>query len=163
MDFRFTNEYSMLKLDEIVSYLSGPRLYIPKIDYPDILDWLQRTHDELKKESKRARIALYRNNIVGVLIYQRHKKYKDALELKNLTVRPDVRGRRIASFLLRNAEIEGVREFNSTCVVCDSKANNLAIRYFLLRNKYKVIGKEDLYILNSGLDIIYQKEVYRKS
>ena len=86
MDFKFTNNYPISRLDEIVSYLLGPRLWIPNTDYPDFLDWAQKVHGELKKDVKRALIALSENNVVGVAIYQRHKKYKDTLEIKNLTV-----------------------------------------------------------------------------
>ncbi len=157
MDFKFTNNYSVSRLDEIVSYLLGPRLWIPSTDYPDFLDWAQKVYGELKKDVKRALIALSENNVVGVAIYQRHKKYKDALEIKNLTVRPDMRGRYIASFLMRNAEIEGQREFNSGYVLCDAKASNYPVRLFLMKHQYKILRKEDLYGLNSGKDIVYRK------
>jgi ribosomal protein S18 acetylase RimI-like enzyme len=93
------------------------------------------------------------------VIYQRHKKYKDTLEIKNMTVRPDMRGRYVASFLMRNAEIEGQREFDSRYVLCDAKANNYPVRLFLMKHQYKIVRKEDLYGLNSGKDIIYQKSL----
>lgn len=159
MNFKFTNEYSLSRIDEIVSYILGPRLWIPHIDYPDFLDWADKTHKELKKENKRAVVALSNNEIVGVTIYQRHKKYKDALEIKNLTVRPDARGRYIASFLLRNSEIEGGKEFDSKYAVCDAKVKNLAIRSFLLKNQYRITGNNDLYGLNAGDDTIYKKSL----
>ncbi len=159
MDFKFTNNYPISRLDEIVSYMLGPRLWIPSTDYPDFLDWAQKVHGELKKDVKRALIALSENNVVGVAIYQRHKKYKDALEIKNLTVRPDMRGRYIASFLMRNAEIEGRREFNSNYVLCDAKVGNQAVRFFLMKHQYKIVRKEDLYGLNSGEDTVYKKNL----
>jgi len=159
MDFKFTNNYPVSRLDEIVSYLLGPRLWIPSTDYPDFLDWAEKVHGELKKDAKRALIALSENNVVGVTIYQRHKKYKDALEIKNLTVRPDMRGRYIASFLMRNTEIEGQREFGSKYALCDAKANNYPVRLFLMKHRYKIIREEDLYELGSGKDIVYQKNL----
>ena len=87
MNFKFTNEYSDSRIDEIVSYLLGPRLWIPTIDYPDFADWTEKTYKELKKERKRAMIVLSRNNVVGAIIYQKHKKKNDTLEIKNLTVK----------------------------------------------------------------------------
>lgn len=159
MDFRFTNEYPVSKLDEIVSYLLGPRLWIPHSDYPDFLDWAERAHQELKKEQKRALVAVENNDIVGVTIYQRHKQHPDALEIKNLTVRPDKRGRYIASFLLRNSEIEGTAEFGSREIVCDAKKNNLPIRFFLERNHYNPIARADLYGKSGGEDIVFKKYV----
>jgi len=161
MNFKFTNEYSTGKLDEIVSYLLGPRLWIPKVDYPDFYDWADRSYRELKRENKRAMVALSYNDVVGVVIYQRHKKCRDTLEIKNLTVRPDKRGRYIASFLLRNAEIEGKREHKSNSVLCDAKAGNAEISGFLTRNGYKAIAECDLYCLDAGKDVIYKKNLSR--
>ncbi|MBI2024583.1 MAG: GNAT family N-acetyltransferase [Candidatus Harrisonbacteria bacterium] len=159
MNFVFTNDYPASKIDEVISYLLGPRLWIPQNDYPDFFDWAQKVHTELKKESKRALVAVENKEIVGVTIYQKHKRHPDALEIKNLTVRPDKRGRYIASFLLRNSETEGVREFRSKFILCDAKSKNLSIRYFLTKNHYQISGKDDLYGKNAGDDIIYKKYV----
>lgn len=159
MNFIFTNEYPIGRIDEIVSYLLGPRLWIQGNDYPDFLDWANKTYDELKKEQKRALVAIQSNKIVGVTIYQQHKKEKEALEIKNLTVRPDARGRYIASFLLRNSEIEGLRDFKSKYILCDAKENNFAIRGFLLKHHYRSVTKADLYHLGMGDDIVYKKRL----
>ncbi|HXK36212.1 MAG TPA: GNAT family N-acetyltransferase [Candidatus Paceibacterota bacterium] len=157
MEFRFTNDFAVSRLDEIVSFLLGPRLWIPRDDYPDFLAWADKTHRELRREAKRAMVAFRGTDIVGITVYQRHKKDSDALEIKNLTVRPDARGRYIASFLIRNTEIEGVREFGSSSVVCDAKANNLSVRYFLAKHGYRILGRHDLYGLRSGDDLVYAK------
>lgn len=157
MDFRFTNEYPLSRLDEIIAYLLGPRLWIPQSDYPDFEDWAERSYKELLKESKRAIIALHNREMVGVLIYQKHKKHDNVLELKNLTVRPDKRGRHIASFLLRSAEIEGAKEFKTTQILCDAKADNFQMRSFLMKNHYRILGREALYNLGAGEDLIYHK------
>lgn len=159
MDFHFTNEYPAARLDEIVHYLLGPRLWIAAASYPDFADWAQRAHVELGSERKRALLACSGTDIVGVVVYQRHKQRADALEIKNLTVRPDQRGRYLASFLVRNAEIEGVREFPVACVVCDAKADNAPIRKFLLRQRYAVVGRADLYDKGAGDDLIYEKRL----
>jgi ribosomal protein S18 acetylase RimI-like enzyme len=159
MEFRFTNDYPVTKLDEIVSFMLGPRLWIPKGDYPDFLDWADRTYKELKKESKRVMLALHYQNVIGAAVYQKHKKISDALEIKNLTVRPDMRGRYIASFLLRNAEVEGGKEFHSQYVLCDAKSRNMAVRYFLFKNRYRALRDDDLYKLGSGEDTIYRKNL----
>lgn len=161
MDFRFTTDYLPSQIDEIVAYLLGPRLWIPQTDYPDFLDWAQKAHQELRREKKRAIVALSHNQIVGVVIYQHHRQYREALELKNLTVRPDQQGRYIASFLLRNAEVEGMKEFGSTYALCDAKAYNFAIRMFLLRQRYLAIAQDDLYHHGAGDDIVYRKDLHK--
>lgn len=159
MNLHFTNEYPASCLDEIVGYLLGPRLWIPRIQYPDFDEWLHKSFIELKNEQKRAMVALSGNDIAGVALYQRHKKDPRALEIKNLTVRPDMRGRYIASFLLRNVEIEGARDFNSSHIVCDAKADNLPIQTFLVRHRYEALKREDLYQKGAGHDIIYKKKL----
>lgn len=159
MDFRFTNEFAPAQVDEIVGFLMGPRLWIPHGDYPDFLDWAQKVHAQLKSEAKRAIVALDRGQVVGAAVYQRHKGDAEALELKNLTVRPDKRGRYLASFLVRNAEIEGAREFGARRVVCDAKTGNVGIRLFLERHRYRVIGRDDLYGKGGGDDLVFRKEL----
>ena len=159
MDFRFTNEFAPTKIDEIVGFLMGPRLWIPHGDYPDFLDWAQKVHVQLKSEAKRAIIALEHGQVVGAAVYQRHRKDADALELKNLTVRPDKRGRYLASFLVRNMEVEGATEFGSRHVVCDAKTGNLGIRLFLERQRYRVIGRDDLYAKGGGTDLVFRKDL----
>ncbi len=159
MKFTFTNEFKLSRLDEIVDYLSGPRLWVPHVDYPDYYDWLQKVHTQIKSEKKRAIIALYEKQIVGVTIYQKHEQIRNALEIKNLTVRPDVQGRYVASFLLRNTEYLGYKDFKCSHVLCDAKSHNQAIKAFLLRHKYLPQGTADLYGLNSGDDIIFKKQL----
>ena len=159
VEFTFTNEYRSSQTDEIIDYLNGPRLWVPKVHYPDYFDWLGKVHVELKAEVKRAMVALDHGQVCGVIIYQEHKNQKGVLELKNLTVRPDLRGRYIASFLLRNTEIEGGDEFGADSVICDAKASNFSIGSFLLKQGYQALGQVDLYKLKTGDDIIYNKKL----
>jgi ribosomal protein S18 acetylase RimI-like enzyme len=167
MHFVFTTEQTGKRADEIVDYLLGPRLWIPQVDYPDFDVWATKVpgfgswHTQLKKESKRAIIALARESVIGAIIYQRHQVLPDVLEIKNITVRPDARGRFMASFLLRNAEVEGAHDFGSHEVLVDAKARNTAIRTFLLRNSYKALGIADLYGLGAGEDVVYRKRLIR--
>lgn len=161
MEFIFTTDQTYRRIDEIVSYLCGPRLWIPRVDYPDFDDWVQKVYLQLKNEEKRALIALSSGSVIGAILYQKHKTECDTLEIKNLTVRPDVRGRYIASFLLRNAEIEGAADFGIRRILVDAKASNVAIRSFLFYHGYKTIGIEDLYGLGSGSDVIYRKIIHK--
>ncbi len=158
MDIRFTNSLPASRLDETVAYLQGPRLWMPRDHYPDYDDWLHRVHGELRSERKRAIVAIDNGEIVGAVVYQRHKQDAEALELKNLTVRPDKRGRHLASFLARNMEIEGVRDFPGVRrVLCDAKRGNLPIRLFFLRHRYVIAGAADLYGLGAGEDLVFEK------
>lgn len=156
MNVLFTSEETVRRADELVDYLRGPRLWIPGGDYPDFDAWLERAHGELKDERKRALVAMT-NAVVGAIVYQRHRGDPRSLELKNITVRPDERGRLIASFLLRNAEREGVRDYGSRRAVVDTKRRNYPMRQFLFRNGYRPVTVADLYGLSAGEDVVYEK------
>lgn len=159
MDFRFSTEESVRRADEIADYLRGPRLWIPRSDYPDFEDWLSRAHTQLKREEKRAVVATTAGRIAGVVLYQRHRSLRGVLEVKNITVRPDVRGRLFASFMLRNAEVEGVADFRCSSVVVDAKAGNVEVRRLLLGEGYRPSATSDLYGLGSGPDVLYSKVI----
>ena len=162
MEFFFTNEATLHRTDEIVAYLRGPRLWIPTTDYPDFLDWTQKVHEQLRHEEKRALVAMSGGQVVGASIYQRHREEADALEVKNITVRPDQQGRYVASFLLRNAELEGERDFPGVRqAVVDAKAGNFAVRRFLLHHAYVPAALVDLYGLGAGADVVFRKRLRR--
>jgi RimJ/RimL family protein N-acetyltransferase len=159
MDFRFTTEESVRRADEIADYLRGPRLWIPRTDYPDFEDWLSRAHSQLKREEKRAVVALDSGRVAGVVLYQEHRGLPGVLELKNITVRPDVRGRHFAAFMLRNAEVEGLRDFGCSAAVVDAKAGNAGVRRLLLSAGYRPWTTSDLYGLGAGRDVVYSKSL----
>jgi ribosomal protein S18 acetylase RimI-like enzyme len=159
MHYSISNELGTSRTDEIVEYLTKPRLWVPEADYPDFSVWVERVHGQLKSEDKRAIVAMERGSIVGAIVYQKHKTLADTLELKNISVRPDASGRYLASFLLRNAEIEGARDFNVSKATCDAKVSNVGIRMFLLRHRYVVQGEADLYRLGAGGDLVFGKPI----
>jgi ribosomal protein S18 acetylase RimI-like enzyme len=163
MEVLFTSDRTVRMADEIVDYLLGPRLWIPRIDYPDFEGWVEKVHGQLKREEKRALIGIASGRVVGAVVYQRHLALPGALEVKNLTVRPDVQGRHVASFMLRNAEVEGSRDYGSSEVLVDAKVRNAGIRAFLLRNGYAVSGLSDLYGLRAGDDVLFRKRLSSRS
>jgi len=153
----FTSEETWKRADEVVDYLRGPRLWIPRLQYPDFDQWLEKAWCQLRSEKKRTLLALVDGRIAAAVIYQRHADDPSVLEVKNVSVRPDWRGRLVASFLLRNAEVEGSRDFGSREAVVDAKAENVAVRAYLLRNGYVPADVLDLYGLGAGPDVLYRK------
>lgn len=143
----------------MVDHLRGPRLWVPREDYPDFDQWLEKVWRQLRSEEKRALLALVGGRVAAAVVYQRHAEDPGVLEVKNVSVRPDQRGRLVASFLLRNAEVEGVRDFASREAVVDAKADNLAVRAYLLRNGYRPSEIRDLYGLGTGPDVLYRKRL----
>ncbi len=160
MDIRFTSQFPRSRLDEIVDTIIRPRLWVPQptLAYPDIEDWAQKVHAELLKEIKMAIIGLGAfNEIVGLVIFQHHKEIRDALEIKHLNVAPNMRQRYVASFLLRNAEVEGMRFFSQvTKVICDAKKDNFPVYKFLVKHHYIVVQKTQLYKYGEE-DMVFEK------
>lgn len=156
MNLSFTTDIDVRKT---VEFLAGPRLWVSKSDYPDFMCWLDKVNVELDSGTKQGVFCYAGGSIVGAVIYQRHKTLPEFLELKNLTVLPEVGRRFVASFLLRNAEVEGRERFRTTHVYADAKKDNAQIHAFLLHNGYRVISTIDLYGLKSGADNVYTKEL----
>lgn len=159
MNLSFTTDVDVRRT---VEFLAGPRLWVPQADYPDFMSWLDKVEVELNSSIKHGIFCYALNKLVGAVIYQRHKTLPDFLEVKNLTVLPEVGRRFVASFLLRNAEVEGRERFRTTQVMLDSKKENVPIHAFLLRNGYRVISTIDLYGLKAGADNVYTKEIKAK-
>lgn len=157
MRVTFTTEETWRRADEVVDHLRGPRLWVPRPNYPDFDRWLEKAWRQLRSEEKRALLAIVDGRIAAAIVYQRHADDPLVLEVKNVSVRPDWRGRLVASFMLRNAEREGVRDFGSREAVVDAKARNFAVRAYLLRNRYLPAEVKDLYGLGAGPDVVYRK------
>lgn len=121
MEFRFTNEIPASQLDRVVDHMLGPRLWVPQGNYPDEMDWAQKAHTEISNGTKRPMVVFSGSNLVGNVVYQRDKLDSKALEIKRISVDPSVEGRYVASFLLRQAEEEGRREFGTVVVRGDAR------------------------------------------
>jgi ribosomal protein S18 acetylase RimI-like enzyme len=96
---------------------------------------------------------------VGAVIYKAHPDDPSTLQIKNISLAPDARGRHIANFLVRNVEIEAARHDFPDCtqVVVDTKTTNTEMLSFLFAAGYELAAIEDLYGLDSGLDAVLTK------
>lgn len=159
-DVRFTNEHDTASAGNVIDVLKRPRLWIPTTDYPDYPLWLDKVEAELDTQAKRAMLAYSGTEPVGVVLYQRHKEQSDTVEIKNISVSPDVRGRYFGSFLLRNVEAEALGSDFPTCskMVVDTKLSNFDMINFLLKHRYRPTLITDLYRLGGGEDIVLTKD-----
>ncbi len=157
MYFEITNEKTSAHADEIVEFLQGPRLYIPATTYSDQNVWLKKVHTQFKNDTKIATTCFDKSMVTGVIVYQKHPQIEKAIEIRNITVRPETRGRLIGSFLLHNTELEAKNDFNANTVYLDCKVNNYLMLQFLLSHGYEVVEIKDLYGLNDGDDVILKK------
>ncbi len=160
-DFRFTNELSSCEIDEVVTLLRSPRLWIPtEADYPAHSEWIDKTIGQLEDEVKRALLAQYNGVPVGAAIFQRHPERSNVLEIRNLSVVPEGQGRLVGSFLLRNTEIEAMADFPGVeTVLVDTKVTNTDMVAFLINHGYEIQEVADLYGLGAGEDVVLSKSL----
>lgn len=159
-DFRFSNNHTPSAINGAMGLLEAPRLWVPETDYPDYRYWLQKVEGQLGHE-KRAMMAYWGKQPVGIVMYQRHETEPGTVEIKNISVSPEARGRHVASFALRNAEIEAIQYDFPGCnrLVVDTKITNSGMIAFLTEQGYTPIAVTDLYGLKAGEDIVFEKFV----
>jgi len=161
-NFRFTNEHSSAGAADVIDVLRRPRLWIPtEHDYPNHDAWLDKTEAQIASGAKRAMSGYMGNRAIGAVIYRQSPEDLDIVDIRNISVSDDARGRYVGSFLLRNAELEasqidfpGTREF-----VVDTKIANTEMIEFLMSHGYSIKEITDLYGLGAGLDAVMAKPV----
>jgi ribosomal protein S18 acetylase RimI-like enzyme len=159
-DFTFTNEHSNAQVAGIIDVLRRPRLYIPTHqNYPDFSEWLERTEADLQTGKKRAMAAYMGKTAVGSIVYRQSEEDVSVMDIRNISVTPDARGRYIGSFLLRNCEIEGAVDFAQTrSVRVDTKVANSKMVNFLKEHGYSIDTVTDLYGFNND-DVVLSKKL----
>jgi hypothetical protein len=98
-DIRFSNEHSSAEVADVVDMLRQPRLWIPtEKDYPDHDVWLDKTEALIASGKKRAMAAYMGRDAIGTVIYQRSPEQPTTLEIRNISVSDDARGRYVGAF-----------------------------------------------------------------
>lgn len=158
-EFRITNEHSSSEVGNVIGLMERPRLWVPETDYPDYYEWLQKTEAQVNSGKKRAMLAYSGREPVGTVVYQQHENRPNTVEIRNISVSPDMRGRYIGSFLLRNTEVDAINEDFPECnqVMVDTKITNTDMIAFLLRHGYQLEEITDLYGLSAGQDAVFTK------
>lgn len=164
LDFRFTDNTNSIGINTITHLLEGERLWMTKADYPGHEAWIEKITHEIEQNKKHVIVAWSSFQPVGVVVYQKHKSLPQTLEIKNLTVLPQAKGRYVASFLLRNAEIEGSTNHYSdiTHVITDTKLANQAVIAFAQAQHYKVTQIKNIdtnFTHNGELDVVLSKSL----
>jgi ribosomal protein S18 acetylase RimI-like enzyme len=159
-EFRFTNDNTRREASDVIGVLRSPRLWIPtEVDYPDYATWLLKVEAQIVSGEKRAMVARHGRQAVGAVVYGRHQTQPDAVEIKNISIVPEARGRYVGGFLVRNTEVEAVgNDFPGTSrVMVDTKTTNADMINFLNEQSYQVIDVTDLYGLGAGPDAVLEK------
>ena len=166
VSLKLTNEHTSSEVRKIIDVLRLPSLRLPtEKDYPAHTKWLEKAEAQIQSGKKRAMVAYSGSNPVGVVIYQRHEGQPATLEIKNISVIPEFRGKGIGSLLLRSSETNAVNlDFpgvNHASV--DTKASNIKMIRFLTGRGYEIENIVDLYGLGTGSDAILTKPLRDQS
>ena len=149
-NFSFGDIDGTRAINKAVNFLAKQSL-----GYPNYADWTEKAETELLTGIKKGVIAYNNGMLAGDIICQSHKDLSGALnvlELKNIRIHPEVRGRRFASFMLRQAEIE----FPNDLILVDARRNQRDMINFLFSEGYKPIASSNLYEPDVG-DIVMAK------
>ena len=153
-DFTFRTPDSTRDLKQLVDFLIKQNL-----GYPRYEDWVQRTEYEMDIGYKTPIMALSGGKLVGDLIYQPHKQIPRVREIKNLRVHPGFRGRSFAHFMLRQAEVENLDQYDA--LIVDARADQSEVITLFMHNGYVPLGRRALYDVNT-MDVVMIKVLTKK-
>lgn len=143
--------YSSKEILEIYQYIKPLNL-----GYPDYKKWIEKCKRELEFGYKKAFYYKENSKIIGVIIFQPHKKEKDILEIKNFRVSPINQKKGIGSLLYNSLEQYAKKQ---KFKIVQIETHNDKMLDFLLKKGFKIIKKEALYS-SKQLEIILQKKLW---
>lgn len=130
------------------------------LHYPNYARWVDEVCiPDIQSNWKEAIFAYSNGHIVGDIIYQPHKELPRTREFKNMRIHPLYRGRHLASFLLRQAEVDG-DDFDR--IILDVNTKQKPVIELLLKSGYRAISETPLY-RGDEVDVIMQKELRRSA
>ncbi len=123
------------------------------LNYPDYDEWIKKCKRELEFGYKKAHYYERGSDMLGVIIFQPHKKEKNVLEIKNFRVSSPNKKKGIGSILYDSIE-QYAKNQNFKIIQIDTHTNEMID--FLLKRDFKIIEKEALYS-PSQIETILQK------
>ena len=137
-DYAFRSVQSTKEVRLAVDFLAKQDLKYPNYD-----EWVGRVESELFSGYKKAGLAYSQGVLVGDIVWQPHKNLPRVRELKNLRISPQARGKYLAQFLLRQAEVEDRKEFD--VLIADARESQTDLINMMADMDYQVLGKINLY------------------
>ena len=142
-------------------HIAQPRLYIPtEQDYGvNRGPWVEKVEAELLTGKRHALLTHEGAESLAVVVFRQNPDATNVIDIRNISVNPDVRHRHFGSFLLHNTDhvISEVYPTGDTLMV-DTKATNEQMISFLLTQGYTEAETADLY--DSGKpDIVFRKQL----
>lgn len=117
--------------------IQNPEFYPKNIYFP----WIdEKCIPRVESGEYKTIISLSEGLVIGNLVYRYLNK--NQIEIKNLRVRPEKRGRDIGHFMLTQME----KENSNFSIKTDVTIKNLSMINFLIRNGYTITSEEKLYL-----------------
>lgn len=157
-DFRLTDAMNPRTAARVIDHLGGPRQMVPSEDYGTKHDeWLERTEPRLISGEAHALFATFGRVAAGAVVFRPEPDNPTIFGIRNISIHPNFKGRRVASFALRNAELL-MRDINPDVaeIIVDTKTTNLDMIAFLESQGYTPKEIVDLYG-SDKLDVVLSK------
>ena len=146
IDFAFRS-IGPRNLDSATQFIASQDL-----GYPRYEKWIEKMRSELSFGIKHGILAYSNGIIVGDVVFQEYKQARGILEMKNIRIHPNLRGRNFASFMLKQAEFE----LPNSAVIVDARASQTDMINFLTKQGYSPIAQVSLYDSNNQ-DVVMVK------
>lgn len=166
MNFTITDEMDQKRAGEVADVLLGERLWIPTADdYGESKHslWVDKATQEIARGERFAILAKYGSVPVGALVWRLGEEPGE-IDLRNISIVPDMRGRHLGSFVMQQLSIIAKDHFqqtkeqnpaNNLTINVDAKETNLEMIAFLKSMGFVAEDTRDLY--GSGkLDVVMQ-------
>ena len=126
------------------------------LDYPDYLAWVDKCFKELERGYKKAFAYKINDNIVGNIIFQKHKENPHVLEIKNCRVEPEYRRQHIFTELYNLVE-RYAKDYGFKKIICDTHSDNTTFIRTMEGMGFKRKREETLY--SQRLETILAKDL----
>ncbi len=107
-DFHFTTLRDSHELGDLIAFMHRQDL-----GYPRYHEWVDRARTELAAGYKGSILAYSGGRLAGNLVFQPHKTVTSLLEIKNLRIHDQYRGRDFARFMVRQLEVEAQGNYDA--------------------------------------------------
>lgn len=149
--------YSMRSVEDKIDLMDLKGfIELQDLQYPRYFDWVDKTVVQLELGIKKAILCFEQGSLVGDIIYQPHQEISRFRELKNIRIHSKVRGRGVASFLLKQVEIDDVDSIDA--LIVDARKNATDMNDFLTYSGFMPIIGASLYDSNEE-EIVYLKPI----
>ncbi|MBT3865910.1 GNAT family N-acetyltransferase [Candidatus Woesearchaeota archaeon] len=127
------------------------------LDYPGYFEWLKKCEGQLLSGDKEAVYMVDGQQVVGSIIFQRHREESSVLEIKNLRVDPRYARKGIGKALERRVDLFA-RSGEFRRIQVDAHRDNFEVVNFFIGRGYNIDSEETLYVPDK-LEVVMVKDL----